>query len=74
MKKSKRIVILAVVIELVLATIMAALYLQLQALAKIEPSFNEEAAARIGTAIGGAMGALGSFLLIYALLLYRRGD
>jgi hypothetical protein len=74
MKKSKRILILAVAVEVLLAAIMVGLTLQLKSLATMEPSFNEEAAARIGTAIGAATGALGVFFVLFALHLRKQGD
>jgi uncharacterized membrane protein len=67
MTKSKRILLFAVLVEFLLAAIMIGLTLQLNSLATMEPSFNDEAAARIATAIGTTMGALAVVFLLFWL-------
>ena len=74
MKKSKRIVILFVVVEVLLAAIMVFLTLQVRSGAWQTTISPEETIGRIGSSIGGVMGALGAFLLIFAWVLRRRGE
>jgi uncharacterized protein (TIGR03382 family) len=74
MKKSKRIVILFVVVEALLAAIMVFLTLQVRSGALQTTVSPEETIARIGGSIGGVMGALGGFLLVFAWVLRRRGE
>jgi hypothetical protein len=73
MKKSKRIVILLVVVEALLAAIMIFLTLQVR-LGALQSSSPDETIGRIGSSIGGIMGALGGFLLVFAWVLRRRGE
>jgi hypothetical protein len=74
MKKSKRILILAIVVEALLAAIMVFLVLQVKSGAIGTVVSAEETIGRIGTAIGAAMGALGVFFALFALHLRRQGD
>jgi hypothetical protein len=74
MKKSKRIFILAIVVEALLATIMVFLVLQVKSGAIGTVDSPEETIGRIGTALGAAMGALGVFFMLFALHLRKQGD
>ncbi len=74
MKKSKRIVILFVIVEVLLAAIMIFLTLQVRSGAWQTTISAEETIGRIGSSIGGVMGALGAFLLVFAWVLRRRGE
>lgn len=74
MKKSKRILILFAVVEVLLASIMIFLVLQVKSGA-VQPAVSaEETIGRIGSSIGGVMGALGGFLLVFAWVLRKRGE
>lgn len=74
MKKSKRILILAIVVEALLAAIMVFLVLQVKSGAIGTVVSPEETIGRIGTAIGAAMGTLGVFVVLYSLHLRKQGD
>ena len=74
MKKSKRILILAIVVEALLAAIMVFLVLHVKSGAIGTVDSPEEIIGRIGGAIGGVMGALGCFLLVFAWVLRRRSE
>ena len=74
MKKSKRILILCGVVEALLAAIIIGLVLQVKSGAWQTTDSPEETIGRIGASIGGVMGALGGFLLVYAIVLRRRED
>jgi uncharacterized protein (TIGR03382 family) len=74
MDKSKRIVIQFVVVEVLLAAIMIFLIAQVK-IGTIQTTISsEETIGQIGTSIGGVMGALGGFLLVFAWVLRRRGE
>lgn len=74
MKKSKRILILFAVVEALLAGIMIFLVLQVTS-GSVQPTVSaEETIGRIGASLGAVMGGLGAFLLIWAILLRRRGE
>jgi uncharacterized protein (TIGR03382 family) len=76
MKKSKRILILFAVVEAALAAIMIFLvwYVKTGALPTTSPEETIRPIQRIVETMGGVMGALGAFLLIWAWLLRRRGE
>jgi flagellar basal body-associated protein FliL len=76
MKKSKRIVILVVVVEALLASIMIFLILHAKskALSTTSPEETFLQIRRIVESIGAVMGALGGFLLVFAWVLRRRGE
>jgi uncharacterized protein (TIGR03382 family) len=74
MKKSRRIVILFVIVEVLLAAIMSFLILQVNSGALQSNLNSGETVGRIGSSIGGVMGALGCFLLVFAWVLHRRGE
>jgi hypothetical protein len=67
MKKSKRIAILGICIELMLGALMVGLLLTIG-------QSSAETARRIGTSIGGIMGALGGFFAIYWFNRKRSGN
>jgi hypothetical protein len=74
MKKSNRILILAIVVEALLAAITVVLVLQVRSGAIGTVVSPEETIGRIGTAIGAAMGTLGVFFALLALHLRKQGD
>lgn len=75
MTRSKRVLVLFVVVEVLLAAIMVALivYVQSQALPGTRAEETLRPIQRIAVTLGGIMGALGAFLLIFSWLLRRRG-
>ena len=72
MKKSNRIMILFAVVEAILAATIFFLTLQVKSGAMQTTVSPEASIARIGSSIGGIMGALGGFLLVFAWVLRRR--
>jgi hypothetical protein len=66
-KRSKRILILGICVEVVLGALLLLLLNQFGA-------NSAETTRRIGTALGGAMGALGGFFAIWWFFLRRSGD
>ena len=66
--------ILFVVVEALLAAIMIFLTLQVKSGAMQTTVSPEESIGRIGSSIGGVMGALGGFLLVFAWVLRRRSE
>ncbi len=76
MRKSKRMLILFLIVEVLLVAIMIGLvwYVKTSALPTTSPEEALVPIRRIGEAMGGVMGALGAFLLIFAWLLRRRGE
>ena len=67
MKKSSRIFVLAFGVEVLLGVVMMFL---LYSVGQSSP----ETATRIGTSLGGVMGALGLFLALWGIFLRRSGS
>ncbi len=76
MKKSKRLVILFAVVEVVLASIMIFLiwFVKSGALPTTSPEETLRPIQRIVESMTTVMGALGGFLLVYAWVLRRHGE